>query len=225
MQRFTKVFDEERELTFILLVDVSASALFVTVHHRKHDMLTEVGAVLTFSAINNNVKVGVIFFSDKVEKYIPAKKGKEHVLYMVRELLSFQPHSAQTDIVKALGFLNNVSRHKSIVFVLSDFADAGYKDVLRVSAKRHDVIGVQVYDKRDAQLPKAGLMQLRDAETNKMVWLDTNEAVSRIRYNQQFEKIMEDARQNFRDAGADLMQLATGEDYVKAMQQFFIKRA
>lgn len=222
---YSKLFEEERELSVYLLVDMSASSLFGTFRQTKKELITEICAVLAFSAINNNDKVGVVFFSDKVEKYIPAKKGKEHALFIVRELVSFQPHSAQTDIVKALGFLNNVSKHKSIVFVLSDFADAGYKDVLRVAAKRHDVIGVQVYDKRDAQLPKAGLMQLRDAETGKMVLIDTNEPVSRFRYNQQFEKIMEDARQTFRDAGADLMQLATGEDYVKAMQQFFIRRA
>ncbi len=222
---YSKLFEEERELSVFFLVDVSASSLFGTYRQTKKDLITEICAVLAFSAINNNDKAGLIFFSDKVEKYIPAKKGKDHVLYMVRELLSFQPHSAQTDIVKALAFLNNVTRHKSIVFVLSDFADAGYKEVLRVAAKRHDVIGIQVYDKRDEQLPKAGLMQLRDAETGKMVWIDTNDTLSRFRYNRQFTKIMEDAKQTFRDAGADLVQLATGEDYVKALQQFFIRRA
>jgi uncharacterized protein (DUF58 family) len=222
---YSKLFEEERELTVYLLVDVSASSLFGTFRQTKKDLITEICAVLAFSAISNNDKAGLIFFSDKVEKFIPAKKGRDHVLYMVRELLSLQPHSASTDIVKALAFLNNTTKHKSIVFVLSDFADAGYKDVLRVAAKRHDVIGIQVYDKRDEQLPKVGLLQVRDAESGKTVWLDTNDTFTRFKYNQQFLKIMEDAKQNFRNAGADLIQLGTGQDYVKALQEFFIKRA
>jgi uncharacterized protein (DUF58 family) len=222
---YSKLFEEERELSVYFLVDVSASSLFGTFRQTKRDLITEICAVLAFSAITNNDKAGLIFFSDKVEKYIPAKKGRDHVLRMVRELLSFQPHSAQTDIVKALGFLNNTTRHKSIVFLLSDFADAGYKEVLRVAAKRHDVIGVQVYDRRDEQLPKVGLMQVRDAETGRTTWLNTNDTFTRFKYNQQFARIMQDAKLNFREAGADLLQLATGQDYVKALQEFFIRRA
>jgi len=222
---YSKLFEEERELSVYLLVDVSASSLFGTYRQTKKDLITEICAVLAFSAISNNDKAGVIFFSDRVEKYIPAKKGRDHVLYMVRETLTFQPRSAQTDIVKALQFLNNTTRHKSIVFILSDFADAGYRQALRVAAKRHDVIGVQVYDKRDEQLPSIGLVQVHDAETGKKTWLDTSDAFTRVKYNRQFLQIMEDARQTFRNAGADLMQLATGEDYVKALQQFFIRRA
>lgn len=222
---YSKLFEEERELSVYLLVDVSASSLFGTYRQTKKDLITEICAVLAFSAISNNDKAGVIFFSDKVEKYIPAKKGRDHVLYMVRETLTFQPRSAQTDIVKALQFLNNTTRHKSIVFILSDFADAGYHQALRVAARRHDVIGVQVYDKRDEQLPAIGLVQVHDAETGKKTWLDTNDAFTRVKYNRQFLQITEDARQTFRNAGADLMQLATGEDYVKALQQFFIRRA
>lgn len=182
-------------------------------------------AVLAFSAISNNDKVGLIFFSDRVEKFIPAKKGRDHVLYMVRELIYFTPHSAQTDIVKPLQFLNKTTRHKSIVFVLSDFADAGYNDVLRVAAKRHDVIGIQVYDKRDENLPQAGLLQVIDSETGKTMLLDTNDTFTRFKYNQQFLKVLDDAKVSFRRAGADLMQVATGEDYVKLLQQFFIRRA
>ncbi len=222
---YSKLFEEERELSVYFLIDVSASSLFGTFRQTKRDLITEICAVLAFSAISNNDKAGLIFFSDKVEKYIPAKKGRDHVLRIVREMLSFQPHSAQTDIVKALGFLNNTTRHKSIIFLLSDFADAGYKDVLRVAAKRHDVIGVQVYDRRDERLPKVGLLQVRDAETGKTTWLDTNDTFTRFKYNQQFTRIMQDAKQTFREAGADLMQLATGQDYVKALQQFFIRRA
>jgi len=222
---YSKLFEEERELTVYLLIDVSASSLFGTFRQSKKDLITEMCAVLAFSAISNNDKVGLIFFSDRVEKFIPAKKGRDHVLYMVRELIHFTPHSAQTDIVKALQFLNKTTRHKSIVFVLSDFADAGYNDVLRVASKRHDVVGIQVYDKRDENLPQAGLLQVIDSETGKTMLLDTNDTFTRFKYNQQFLKVLDDAKVSFRRAGADLMQVATGEDYVKLLQQFFIKRA
>ena len=222
---YSKLFEEERELTVYLLIDVSASSLFGTFRQSKKDLITEMCAVLAFSAISNNDKVGLIFFSDRVERFIPAKKGRDHVLYMVRELLSFKPHSAHTEIVKALKFLNNATRHKSIVFVLSDFADAGYHDVLRVAAKRHDVVGIQVYDKRDENLPNAGLLQVMDSETGKTMLLDTSDTFTRFKYNEQFLKVLADAKINFRKAGADLMQVATGEDYVKLLQQFFIRRA
>lgn len=222
---YSKVFEEERELGVYLLVDVSASSLFGTVSQTKKELITELCAVLAFSAISNNDKAGLILFSDKVEQYIPAKKGKNHVLYMVRELITHQPHSAQTEIGKALRFLNGVSRHKSIVFLLSDFADAGYRQALRTAAKRHDVIGVQVYDKRDEQLPKAGIIQLRDAETGDMAWLDTSDPYTRHMYNMQFRTILEEAVSEFRNAGADFIQVATGEDYVKKLQEFFMRRA
>ncbi len=222
---YSKLFEEERELTVYLLVDVSSSTLFGTFRQSKKDLITEMCAVLAFSAISNNDKVGLIFFSDHVEKFIPAKKGRDHVLYMVRELLYFKPHKAQTDIVKALKFLNNTTRHKSIVFVLSDFADAGYQDVLRVAAKRHDVIGVQVYDKRDENLPNVGLLQVMDSETGKMMLLDTNDTFTRFKYHEQFLKVLDDAKVSFRKAGADLMQVSTGQDYVKLLQQFFIRRS
>ncbi len=222
---YSKLFEEERELSVYLLVDVSASSLFGTYRQTKKDLITEICAVLAFSAISNNDKAGLIMFSDKVEKYIPAKKGKDHVLYMVRELLTHQPHSAHTDITKAVQFLNGISKHKSIVFILSDFADAGYHDALRVAAKRHDVIGVQAYDKRDEQLPSVGLLQVQDAETGNTVWLNTNDTYTRHKYNHQFVKILDDAKLTFRNAGADLMQLSTGEDYVKKLQEFFKRRA
>lgn len=222
---FSKIFEEERELSVYLLVDVSASSLFGTFRQSKKDLMTEMCAVLAFSATSNNDKVGLIFFSDHVEKFIPAKKGRDHVLYMVREMLTFKSRSSHTDVLKALQFLNATTRHKSIVFVLSDFADAGYHDTLRIAAKRHDVIGVQVYDKRDEQLPQAGLMNLRDAETGKIVLLDTNDPYTRYKYTQQFQKVLEDAKNAFRKAGADLLQVTTGQDYVKLLQQFFIRRA
>ncbi|MDB5191805.1 MAG: hypothetical protein JWQ96_1368 [Segetibacter sp.] len=221
---FSKLFEEERELTVYLLMDVSASSLFGTFRQTKKDLSTEISAVLAFSAIANNDKVGIIFFSDHVEKFIPAKKGRDHVLYMVREMINFKPRSSQTDLVKALRFLNNTTRHKSIVFVLSDFADAGFQDALRVASKRNDVVGIQVYDQRDENLPAVGMMQLIDSETGKTVLLDTNDAFTRYRYNLQFKKVLEDAKQSFKSAGADLLQISTGQDYVKFLQQFFIRR-
>ena len=222
---YSKVFEEERELSVYLLVDVSASNLFGTHAQNKQESIAEICAVLAFSALNNNDKTGLLFCTDKVEKYIPSSKGRQHVLYMVRELVSFQPTSKKTDLVKGLQYLNNISRHKSIVFILSDFADAGYHEALRVTARKHDVIGIQVFDKADKQLPKIGLVQVADAETGNTVWLDTNDAAVSLSYNQQHHKILEDAATIFRKAGADLIQIETGEDYVKALQHFFIKRA
>jgi uncharacterized protein (DUF58 family) len=222
---YSKVFEEERELSVYLLVDVSASSLFGTFRQTKKDLITEMAAVLAFSAITNNDKVGLIFFSDKVEKYIPAKKGKNHVLYMMREMLTYNPRSVHTDITKAIGYLNSVTKHKSIVFILSDFADAGYHQTLKTAARRHDIIGVQVYDRRDKDLPKIGLLQMQDAETGEMILINTNDSLTQYNYNRQYKKIQDDAKQNFRMAGADLIQLATGDDYVKALQEFFTKRA
>jgi uncharacterized protein (DUF58 family) len=222
---YSKVFEEERELSVFLLVDASASNLFGTQTQSKKELITEICAVLAFSALSNNDKVGLMFFTDTVEKYIPSSKGREHVLYMVRELLTFQPKAKQTNIVKALQYLNRITRHKSIVFVLSDFADEGYHEALRVASKKHDVIGIQVFDKNDDILPDIGLIQVQDAETGKSVWLDTSDTTTKYYYKQQFEKIQNDAKQVFRTAGADLLQIATGQDYVKILQQFFIKRA
>ncbi len=222
---YSKVFEEERELSVYLLIDVSASSLFGTFKQNKKELITEIAAVLAFSAITNNDKAGLIFFSDKVEKYIPAKKGKEHVLYMMREMITHQPRSAHTDITKALGYLNNVTRHKSIVFILSDFADAGYEHTLKVAAKRHDIAGIQVYDRRDIELPRSGLLQIQDSETGETILLNTRNGFTRNEYKRQHKKIRDDAQLNFRLAGADLIQLATGDDYVKALQEFFMKRA
>jgi uncharacterized protein (DUF58 family) len=222
---YSKVFEEERELSVYLLVDASASSLFGTHLQNKKELMTEICAVLAFSALSNNDKTGLIFFTDTVEKYIPSSKGRDHVLYMVRELLTFEAKAKHTNIVKALQFLNNITRHKSIVFVLSDFADAGYHEALRVAAKKHDVIGIQVYDKNDFVLPDIGLIQVQDAETGNSVWLDSGDVSTKYYYEQQFATIQNDAKQVFRTAGADLLQIATGEDYVKILQQFFIKRA
>ncbi len=221
---FTKVFEEERELTVILMIDVSASALFGTVHQRKKDMITEVGAVLTFSAINNNDKVGVIFFSDKVEQYIPPKKGKQHALYIVRELLTAQHKRKGTNLNEAMKYFNRSSKQKSIAFIMSDFLDDKYDDNLRVIGARHDVIGLKVYDKMDMQLPAIGMLQVQDLETGKTKWLDTSDKMVQYNYQQHFLEQSNLCKTIFRRAGAELLHLRTDEDYVKILQQFFIKR-
>ena len=221
---FTKVFEEERELTVILLVDVSASALFGTVCQRKKDMLTEIGAVLTFSAINNNDKVGVIFFSDKVEQYIPPKKGKQHALYIVRELLTAEPKRKGTNLNEAIKYFNRSSKQKSIAFIMSDFLDDKYDDNLRVIGSRHDVIGLKVYDKMDMQLPDIGMVQVQDLETGKSKWLDTSDKMVQYNYQQTFLEQSALCKSIFRKAGAELLHIRTDEDYVKILQQFFIKR-
>ncbi|MDE3250092.1 MAG: DUF58 domain-containing protein, partial [Bacteroidota bacterium] len=183
---FTKMFEEERELTVMLVVDVSASSLFGTVHAKKKDLVTEIGAVLTFSAISNNDKVGVIFFSDKVEQYIPPKKGREHALYIVRELLTSEPVRKGTNLGEALRFFNNSTRQRSISFVLSDFLDDNFGDAIKVAGRKHDVIGVKVYDKMDMRLPDAGLLEVEDAETGATQWIDSSNYWIRQQYEKRF---------------------------------------
>ncbi|MDP4285866.1 MAG: DUF58 domain-containing protein [Bacteroidota bacterium] len=221
---FTKVFEEERELTVILLIDISASSLFGTVHQHKRDLITEVGAVLTFSAINNNDKVGVIFFSDKVEKYIPPKKGKEHALFIVRELLTVTPKRTGTNISEALKFFQRANTQKSIAFIMSDFIDENYEHGLRVMGKRHDVIGLKVYDKMDSQLPDIGMVKIQDFETQKSQWLNTSDAMVRHSYHQNFIEQSARCKNILKKAGADLLHIRTDEDYVKILQQFFLRR-
>ena len=221
---FSKLFEEERELTMMLLVDISASSLFGTVQQRKKDLITEVCAVLAFSAVTNNDKVGVIFFSDKIEFYIPPKKGKEHVLYIVRELLTVQPKSKGTNLNEAVRFFNNAVKQKSIAFILSDFMVEQYDDPLRVAGNRHDVIGIKVYDKMDMDLPEIGMTQVRDAESGRTQWIDTNDKMVQYNYHEQFVLNEEACRLSFLKSGADLLYLRTDEDYVKVLQKFFLKR-
>jgi len=221
---YSKLFEEERELSVYLLVDTSASNLFGSYQQSKKDLITEICAVIAFAAVNNNDKVSLILFSDKIEKYIPEKKGREHILRMVRELLMFKPASKQTDIAKTLRFLNSTAKRKSIVFILSDFADDGYADQLGITAKKHDVIGIQVFDKLDKALPKVGLIDICDPETGKTMLIDTHDKVAQFRYSWQFDKIIEDAKIFFKKSGADLLQIETGEDFVKILQRFFQKR-
>lgn len=221
---FSKVFEEERELSIMLIIDISESSLFGTVKRRKLDLMTEVAAILTFSAINNNDKVGVILFSDRVEKYIPPKGGKEHALYIVRELLTATPKRCKTNISEALNFFNKNSRQKGIAFLLSDFIDDNYEHHLRVLSQRHDLIGLRVYDKMDSQLPDIGLIKAEEAETGKTAWIDTSDAVTRQQYHQSFMQESVKCKNIFSKAGSELLHLQTNEDYVKVLQQFFKRR-
>ncbi len=221
---FSKIFEEERELTVMLLVDISNSCLFGTTYARKRDIITEIGAVLGFSAVNNADKIGVIFYSDKVEAYIPPKKGRQHALYIVRELLSKEPKGKGTILTAALRYFSNVTRQKSIAFVLSDFLDANYEDALRIAGKKHDVIGIKVYDKMDQQLPDAGLLLAEDAERGKTKWIDSSDAFVRYNYEKEFFRVTEYCTQTFKKAGCDLLHVKTGEDYVRVLQRFFLSR-
>lgn len=222
---FVKVFEEERELTVMLLVDMSESSSFGTKKQDKRDLITELCAVLAFAAIKNNDKVGVIFFSDGMEKYIPPKKGKSHILFIIRELLSFTPKRKGTNIKETLRFFNNATKKRSIVFMLSDFLSGNYQDALNIAAKRHDVVGVQVYDQRDKDLPPVGLIQVADAETGATQWVDTNDRRVRQYYEQQFLQHSQYCKNAFMKSGAELVSVRTDEDYVKALQTFFLNRA
>ena len=233
---FSKLFEEERELTVILLVDISASSLFGTVHARKKDLITEVCAVLAFSAVNNNDKVGIIFFSDKVEAYIPPKKGREHVLYIVRQLLTIEPKRKGTNLSEAIRFLTRTARQNAIVFLLSDFLDGNgnpvatsrrepaFDEALKVAGKKHDVIGIKFYDKMDMQLPAIGMIEAEDAETGGRYWVDTSDYLVRSNYQQYFFNQTEQCKSIFQKAGCDLLHLRTDEDYVKILQRFFVGR-
>lgn len=221
---FSKVFEEERELTVMLLVDISASSLFGTINATKKDLATEIAATLAFSAVSNADKVGLILYSDRIEKYIPPKKGKPHALFIVRELLSAQPKKRGTELNKALSYFNNTTRQKSIAFVMSDFIDANYQDSLRIAGNKHDVIGIKIYDKMDQKLPKIGMLRVEDAETGKQKWVDTNSSFVRFEYEKEFFRITDYCTVVFKKAGCSLLHVRTDEDYVKVLQRFFISR-
>ena len=208
----------------MLLIDTSASNLFGTIAKQKKELITEMAAVLTFSAINNNDKVGVIFFSDKMEKFIPPKKGRQHALYIVRELLTVAPTRKGTFLDAAIKFFSRSVKQRSIAFLLSDFLTDGYDDDLKVIGNKHDVIGIRVYDKMDMQLPDAGLLQVQEAESNTSKWIDSSNAMVRYNYQQHFLLQSEACKNYFRKAGAELLHVRTDDDYVKILQQFFIKR-
>ena len=206
---YSKVFEEERELTVMLLVDISTSSLFGTVHATKKDIITEIAAVLSFSAVNNADKIGVIFYSDIVEAYIPPKKGKQHALYIVRELLSKEPKGKGTAVSKALRYFNNSTRQKSIAFILSDFLDANYEDALRIAAKKHDVIGIKLYDKMDMQFPMPVCCRYRIQKTGTPNGWTAAIHFVRYSYEQEFFRVTEYSTQTFKKAGCDLLHVRT----------------
>lgn len=219
---FVKVFEEERELILMLLVDVSGSSLFGTQERSKRELITEISAVLSFAAATNNDKVGVIFFSDKVEQFIPPKKGRSHILRIIRELIALEPKQTNgTNVQAALEYLNKVQKRRAITFVLSDFVSEPYQKPLQLAARRHDLVGVHVYDKHDRELPNAGLIQVIDAETQQTSWLDTDNKSVRANYAHRFDEHKKYCVQSFRKSGAQLMSMRTDEDYVKALQGFF----
>lgn len=219
---FVKVFEEERELTVVLLVDISASSLFGTVQRLKRELITEICAVLAFSATTNNDKVGVIFFSDKVEQYIPPKKGRGHILRIIRELIALEPrHTFDTNVSVAIEFLNSVLKKKTISFLLSDFIAPPFEKALMVAARRHDLVGMQIYDPGDKDLPNAGLIQVMDSETGRLQWLDTADQQVRQQYQAFFKSHQAYSRNVFRKSGATLLELRTDQDYIKVLQTFF----
>jgi len=220
-----KVFEEERELTVIILVDVSKSAFFGTGEQMKNEMITELCAVLSFSAINNNDKVGVLFFSDKVERFIPPKKGKQHILRIIRELLDFEAESQHTNVSLALEYFNNVVKKRCICFVLSDFIADGYDTALRIAARRHDVIGMHIYDPKEKELPNVGLIRVVDAETGKLHFLDTSSAKVRDAQKNWFDKNHNYFKNSFAKSGAGLISLATDVPYTGALLNFFKNRS
>ena len=219
---YIKVFEEERELTVMLLVDVSGSRNFGTLSQMKRDMMAEVAATLAFSTIANNDKVGVIFFSDKIEKFIPAKKGKTHVLHIIRELLSFEPTSTGTDIAQALQYFTNAQKRHCTAFLISDFIGAGamYKPLL-IASNRHEVNAIQIYDHREAELPNIGLVKFHDAETGNDLWVDTAIASVRNQYGQAWRDNQNDIEQLFTRTGVNHVSVRTDQDYVKALMHLF----
>ena len=221
---FVKVFEEERELTMMLMVDVSGSEFFGTVDRFKRVVLTEISATLAFSALQNNDKVGLILFSDEVELFIPPKKGKSHVLRIIRELLEFEPQSHQTDISGALKFLSNVLKKKSIVFVLSDFMAADYQHNLRITGRKHDLTGIRVFDPMEEDLPDLGVVSMKDAETGQIQWVNTHSRKVREAYSSQYNQQVSYFRETFTRAGCGQLDCRVDESYVKKLLGYFKRR-
>ena len=222
---FVKVFEEERELTMMLMVDVSGSELFGTRELFKKDVVTEIAATLAFSATKNNDKIGLMLFTDKIELYIPPKKGRSHVLRIIRELLEFHPENSATDITGALKYLSNVMKKKAIVFILSDFMDEGYQHTLKIASNRHDVTGIRIFDKMEESIPNLGLVQMQDAESGNYITVDTSSKSVRNSYSKYYQERMDYFLQSFSGSGAGTMNNRTDENYVKKLLGYFKRRA
>ncbi len=223
---YVKVFEEERELTVMLLIDVSGSLDFGTQKQMKRDMVTEIAATLAFSAIQNNDKIGVVFFSDKIEKYIPPKKGRKHILYIIREMLDFHADSRRTDVAKAIEFLTGVSKRRCTAFLLSDFyVRQNFMQQLTIANRKHDVVAIQVYDRRATELPNVGLMKVVDAETGFEQYVDTGSKKLRDSYHRYWKKRQADLKETFAKSNVDCVSIATDGDYVKSLLGLFRQRS
>lgn len=223
---YVKVFEEERELTVMLMVDVSGSLDFGTVRQTKREMVTEIAATLAFSAIQNNDKIGVIFFSDRIEKFIPPKKGRKHILFIIRELLNLKPESERTDIGQAVEYMTNAIKKRCTVFVLSDFMDnKDFSQQLTIANRKHDVVALQVYDQRMAELPDVGIMKLRDAESGEEIYVDTSSKAVRRAHHEWWVKYQLYIKGVFAKCSIDSVSVRTDEDYVKALMNLFQKRS
>ena len=221
---YVKVFEEE--LTVMLLIDVSGSLDFGTSRQTKADMVTEIAATLAFSAIQNNDKIGVIFFSDRIEKYIPPQKGRKHILYIIREMLDFHPQSHKTDVGEAMEYLTRVMKRRCTAFVLSDFySNSSFLNALQIANRKHDVVAIQVYDKRAKELPDVGLMRVKDAESGQEMYIDTSSKKLRQAHTRYWLEREENLRQTFAKSNVDWASVATDEDYVKAMMALFSQRS
>ncbi len=222
---FVKVYEEERELTVMLVVDVSGSRNFGAVGEEKRQMIAEISATLAFSAIQNNDKIGAVFFSDKIEKFIPPKKGKKHILFIIRELLDFKPQSRGTDIAMAMRYLTDAMKKRCTMFVISDFIDSSdYRKPMSIACNKHDVMALQVYDKRDSQLPDVGLMQICDLETGATRWIDTSSGKVRKAYDKWWYDRQQTMSSILRSSRVDYSSVATDEDYVTALMSLFKNR-
>lgn len=218
---YIKVFEEERELTMMLMVDISGSEFFGTNQQFKKDTITEIAATLAFSAIQNNDKVGLILFSDQVELFIPPKKGKTHVLRIIRELIEFEPKSKKTSIDEALKFLSNIMKKKAIVFMLSDFLDDEYERTLKIAGNKHDVTGIKVYDKHDQEIPNLGMVQMIDAETGNIHLVNTSSSSVRSQYKANALRLADYFKNTFRKSGAGIINIRADESYVKKLLAYF----
>jgi uncharacterized protein (DUF58 family) len=218
---YIKVFEEERELTVILLIDVSGSNEFGTNMQLKEEMMTEIAAVLSFSAIQNNDKVGVIFFSDKIEKFIPPKKGRKHILRIIRELIVFKPDSKQTNISEVLRYLTNVIKKKCTAFLISDFQDKDYEKAIAIANKKHDIIAIDIYDEKEKSLSNLGLMKIKDAETGEMRWVNTSSNSFIAAQEDWFRKMDEYKKLVMLKHGVDMVSINTGKDYIKELIRLF----
>lgn len=223
---YVKVFEEERELTVMLLVDVSGSLDFGTIKQTKRDLVAEIAATIAFSAIQNNDKIGVIFFSDHIEKYIPPKKGRKHILYIIREMLDFKPESKRTDVGMAVEFLTRVMKRRCTAFLLSDFyTRLSFDNALTICSRKHDIVAIQIYDQRAKELPNVGMIKIQDAETGHEMIIDTSSKKLRRAHTAYWMKRQADLRQLFSKSSVDNVSIATNDDYVKALMMLFAMRS